>query len=221
MVLGVDRDELTVVGLGQDVEVIKERDRVGQLIRTPGTANSGLRRQPVPGRRQGRAVRRNQSRVCAAIRRDCRSEPTRHAAVLRTPRREHLPRTAERSEPGRARGRGARPGITACRLAGHVTGRSEPQPAVWPPPGQARAGWTQREADGHLRDNWTWSFGDTRGRKWILVSPQLVRKIFETGWFQPSPPNAPSPANTGISASTRAASRGRLSSASTSDCIAR
>jgi Putative DNA-binding domain len=34
VVLGVDRDELTVVGLGQEVEVTKERDRVGQLIRT-------------------------------------------------------------------------------------------------------------------------------------------------------------------------------------------
>ena len=34
VVVGVDRDELTVVGLGQDVEIKKERDRIGQLIRT-------------------------------------------------------------------------------------------------------------------------------------------------------------------------------------------
>jgi hypothetical protein len=34
IVLGVSRDELTVVGIGEDVDPNKERDRVGQLIRT-------------------------------------------------------------------------------------------------------------------------------------------------------------------------------------------
>jgi|GEM_PF-1022624 hypothetical protein len=34
VVFGVDRDELTVVGLGEDADPNKERDRVGQLIRT-------------------------------------------------------------------------------------------------------------------------------------------------------------------------------------------
>ena len=34
VVVGVDRDELTVIGLGQDVDVKKERDRIGQLIRS-------------------------------------------------------------------------------------------------------------------------------------------------------------------------------------------
>lgn len=34
VVFGVDRDELTVVGLGEDADSNRERDRVGQLIRT-------------------------------------------------------------------------------------------------------------------------------------------------------------------------------------------
>ena len=34
VVFGVDRDEFTVLGLGEDVDVSKERDRIGQLIRT-------------------------------------------------------------------------------------------------------------------------------------------------------------------------------------------
>lgn len=34
VVFGVDRDELTVVGLGEDADPKRERDRVGQLIRT-------------------------------------------------------------------------------------------------------------------------------------------------------------------------------------------
>jgi predicted HTH transcriptional regulator len=33
-VIGVDRDEVTVLGLAEGVDAKKERDRVGQLIRT-------------------------------------------------------------------------------------------------------------------------------------------------------------------------------------------
>jgi predicted HTH transcriptional regulator len=34
VVFGVDRNELTVLGLGEDIDPNKERDRIGQLIRT-------------------------------------------------------------------------------------------------------------------------------------------------------------------------------------------